>query len=431
MAGRCYIILCVFMSILLGKTGAGAEEWDLNRCLDLGLKQNPKVIAAEKAVQGAKARVVQVQSDYYPDFLLETDYSRFSGTSTASSPSTSISASDNTSQSIFFLGLTQNIYDFGRREYKVQASQEDLKIYRWDFKDARLGVIEEIRQAYYGELLAGRTEKVRQQELDRTQVFLRQARGFYQVGLKPKIDVTQAELEVIKSQKALLKSQNDLLVGRVNLQKALGLDQSPDYTLKDDLEAGRVNWQLEELKKEALSAHPFLNRLRTLVQYWEAQVKVAERDFWPRLAGTAKWGRANTEIPLINYSESWNVGVQLTVPLFSGFESRAKLDEFRAALGQAKANYRTKELEILSDLQNQYLNLLLAEKQIQVAEESQLKANENLELAQGRYKAGVGTMLEVTDARVSWIQAENDRIQSLYDYKTARFKLERTLGRDL
>ena len=87
-------------------------------------------------------------------------------------------------------------------------------------------------------------------------------------------------------------------------------------------------------------------------------------------------------------------------------------------------------MEILSDLQNQYLNLLLAEKQIQVAEESQLKANENLELAEGRYKAGVGTMLEVTDARVSWIQAENDRIQSLYDYKTARFKLERTLGRD-
>ena len=67
MAGRSLIILSVFMSILLGKTGAGAEEWDLNRCLDLGLKQNPKVIAAEKAVQGAKARVVQVRSDYYPD----------------------------------------------------------------------------------------------------------------------------------------------------------------------------------------------------------------------------------------------------------------------------------------------------------------------------------------------------------------------------
>ena len=147
--------------------------------------------------------MVQVQSDYYPELLLETDYSRYNGSLT--STSTSASVSENNSQSIFYLGLTQNIYDFGRREYKVQASQEDLKVFQWDYKDARLGVIDEIRQAYYGELLAGRTEKVRLQELDRTQFFLRQARGFYQVGLKPKIDVTQADLGVIKSQKALLK----------------------------------------------------------------------------------------------------------------------------------------------------------------------------------------------------------------------------------
>jgi len=428
MAGRCFIVLSVFMSILLGKTGAGAEEWDLNRCLDLGLKQNPKVIAAEKAVQGAKARVVQVRSDYYPDLLLETDYSRYNGTLT--SPSNSTPVSDKNSQTLFFLGLTQNIYDFGRREYKVQASQEDLKAYGWDLKDTRLSVLDEIRQGYYGVLLADRVEKVREQELERTQLFLRQAKGFYQVGLKPRIDVTQAELQLIQAQKALLKAKNDFSVSRVNLQKSLGLDYSPNFTLKDDLEADQVQWNLEDLRKEALAAQPTLNRLRTLVQYWEAQVKVAERDFWPRLAGTAKWGRSSTEIPTVDYTESWNVGVQLTVPLFSGFESRAKLDEFRAALSQAKANARYQELQILSTLESGYLNLILAGKQIEVAQEALRTARENLDLAQGRYQAGVGTMLEVTDARVSWIQSENDYIQAFYDYRVARYGLERTLGRD-
>ena len=72
----------------------------------------------------------------------------------------------------------------------------------------------------------------------------------------------------------------------------------PDYTLKDDLEVDQVQWNLEDLRKEALAAQPTFNRLRTLVQYWEAQVKVAERDFWPKLAGTAKWGRGSTEIPV-------------------------------------------------------------------------------------------------------------------------------------
>ena len=428
MAKRSFILLSAFMSILLWKNGAGADEWDLKRCLELGLKQNPKIIAAEKAVQGAKARVVQFQSDYYPDLALETDYSRYSGSLTSSSTSSTVS--EKNSQTLFFLGLTQNIYDFGRREYRVQASQEDLKAFGWDLKDTRLSVIDEIRQGYYGVLLADRVGKVREQELERTQLFLRQAKGFYQVGLKPRIDVTQAELQLIQAQKALLKAKNDFSVSRVNLQKSLGLDYSPNFTLKDDLEADQVQWNLEDLRKEALFAQPILNRLRTLVQYWEAQVKAAERDFWPKLAGTAQFGRSSKEIPTIDYTESWNVGVQLTVPLFSGFESRAKLDEFRAALGQAKANARNQELQVVGALESGYLNLILAGKQIEVAREALRTARENLDLAEGRYQAGVGTMLEVADARVSWIQSENDYIQSFYDYRVARYSLERTLGRD-
>ena len=328
------------------------------------------------------------------------------------------------------MGLTQNIYDFGRREYKVQVAQEDLKAFRWDLKDTRLSVIDEIRQGYYGVLLAERGEKVREKELERTQLFLRQANGFYQVGLKPRIDVTQAELQLIQAQKALLKAKNDFSVSRVNLQKSLGLDYSPDYTLKDDLEVDQVQWNLEDLKKEALAAQPTLNRLRTLVQYWEAQVKVAERDYWPKLGGTANWGRAGTEISSITVNESWNVGVQLTVPIFSGYATRAKVEENRAVLSQAKANARNQELQILSALESGYLNLILAGKQIEVAKEALRTARENLDLADGRYQAGVGTMLEVTDARVSWIQSENDYIQSFYDYRIARYSLERTLGRE-
>jgi outer membrane protein TolC len=423
--------LGVLLFLFAGVTsGTAAEVWDLPHCLEIGLKQNPRLIGSQRAVEAAQARVVQVQSDYYPELFFEGDYSRYKGTLSGTSTSASATAADLNAYTAY-LGLNQNIYDFGRREYRVQASEQDLKTYRWDLKDTRLGVIDEIRQGYYGVLLAGRGEKVREQELDRTQLFLRQARGFYQVGLKPKIDVTQAELEVSKAQRALLQAQNAFLLNRVALNKALGLDEAPPYELKDDLEAERVQWNLEELKKEALLSQPTLNRFRALVQFWEAQVKWAERDFWPRLAGTARFGRNSTEIPLVDYSESWNVGLQLTVPLFSGFESRAKLDEYRAALSQAKANARNQELQILNDVQNQYLNLVLAGKQIEVARDAVRTARENLDLAQGRYQAGVGTMLEVNDARVSWVQAENDFTQSLYDYRTARYKLERTLGRDL
>ena len=425
-----FLAAAVFFFLLAGQSwGQTVEEWDLRQSLEIGLKRNPRITAGKMGVEGAQARIKQNLADYYPHLFIESDYSRIKGSFSGSK-----SAGDTPENNlyVYYLGLSQNIYDFGRREFKVQASREDLKGYQWDFKDIRLLVMDTIRQAYYGILLSDRLVKVRLEDLERTQQNLRQAQGFYQVGLKAKIDVTQAEVEVIKAQKTLLNARNDAQLSRVLFEQALGLERktpSHNYRLKDDLEVGRVDWKLDDLKKEALENHSLLNRLRATVKYWEAQEKVVSRDFWPSLTGTAKYGYGNLEaLELVNLN--WTLGLQLNIPIFSGFETKSRLAEVKAILSQAKANEELKRLEVLTELEGQYLNLLLADKQIEVTEENLRKAKENLDLAMGRYKAGVGTMLEITDARVSLSQAETDHVLSLFDYKKSRFKIEKTLGRE-
>jgi outer membrane protein len=412
-----------------------AEEWDLKTCLDQGLKRNPSIQGALKAIEAAEARVKQNLSAYYPNLFAETDYNRYKTSSSATNLPSAIAGSGLTGSSggpidltTYYLGLSQNIYDFGRREYKVQASREDLKTYQWTSIDTRLSVIDSIRQAYYGVLLAQRTVEVRLEDLDRTKEHLKQAQGFYQVGLKAKIDVTQAEVAVITTQKALLQAENDVRVSWVTLSAAMGLDQPPTITLKDDLETRLVDWNLDNLKKEALERDPVLNRLRAVITFWEAQEEGVKREFWPTLTGTAKYGWNNGSN--YNNDETWNLGLQLNFPFFSGFQSQAKLAEYRATLTQAKANEGTQKLLVLSNLQGQFLNHALAVKQIEVAREALRSAKENLELATGRYKAGVGAMLDVTDARGSYVQAENDYNQALYNSITASYKVERAIGRE-
>ncbi|MEW6188180.1 MAG: TolC family protein [Thermodesulfobacteriota bacterium] len=419
-----YLIFLPFILSFFFHLEAGAEEWNLKICLDMGLKHNPALRAATKGIEGAEARIKQSQAAYYPYLFAETDYSH--GESTSSKKTTyNVGSSDLTS---YYVGLSQNIYDFGRREYKVQAAKEDLKAYQWTGRDTRLSVLDAIRQSYYGVLLAERVVKVRREDLQRTQEHLKQAQGFYQVGLKAKIDVTQAEVAVITAQKALLQAENNIQTAWVTLTAAMGIDFPRGITLKDDLDLQPVNWDLESLQKEALEKDPVLNRYRTLVSYWEIGEKQAQREFWPTLNGTARYAINDGT----NYSndESWNVGLQLNIPLFSGFLKKNKLAEIRAVLDQAKANLEMQRLSVINNLQNQYLNYRLAEKQIEVAKESLRRAKENLELAEGRYKAGVGNMLDVTDARSSFFQAETDYDQAVYSFITSRYKVERALGRE-
>jgi outer membrane protein len=422
---KAIIIITVLMGIFLNRVGA-AEEWDLKTCLDIGLKQNPTIRAAMKGIEGAEARVKQNQSTYYPVLFGETDYSRYNTLSTLGGPSTSYkNIADLTT---YYLGLSQNIYDFGRREYKVKASKEDLKTYQWSLKDIRLSVIDAIRQAYLGVLLAQRVVKVRQEDLKQAQEHFKQAEGFYQVGLKARIDVTQAEVAVITTQKVLLQAENYIHLTRIALAAAMGLDKLEGITLKDNLGIGLVHWNLEEIQQEALEKDPVLNRLKVVINYWEAVEEEAKREFLPALTGTAKYG-GNTGTYYSN-DETWNLGLQLNIPLFSGFFKKYKLEEIRAALSSAKANEATQKLSVISNIQNQYYNQVLAEKQIDVAKEAMRSAKENLDLAEGRYTAGVGNMLDVTDARTSFVQAENDYNQALYDYVTSYFKVERAMGRE-
>ncbi len=422
---KAIIFITVLMSIFLTRL-AVAEEWDLKTCLDIGLKQNPTIRAALKGIDAAEARVKQSQSTYYPYLFVETDYNRFDNQSSLNSIS-SLNQGPNELTTYFF-GVSQNIYDFGRREYKVQTSKEDLKTFQWSLRDVRLTVIDNIRQAYYGVLLSQRALKVSQEDLKRTRDHFLQAQGFYQVGLKAKIDVTQAEVTVITAQKALLQAESNVQLAWVTLAAAMGLDQPKGHTLKDDLEGGRVDWKLEDLQKEALEKDPLLNRFRVIVKFWEAQEQEAKSEFLPTLTGTAKYGWNNGT----NYSndQTWNVGLQLNLPIFSGFLRRSKLAEIRASLSQSKANEEIQRLQVLSNLQNQFLNLGLAEKQIDVAKESLRSASENLDLAEGRYKAGVGNMLDVTDARSSFLQAETDYNQAFYNNITARYKVDRAVGRE-
>jgi outer membrane protein len=419
--------------ILLGilwAQGAWAEQWDLKTCLDIGLGKNPAILGALKGIEGAQARVKQSQSAYYPNLFFETDYNRYNTQSSGVSAASQAVSSGINDLTTYYFGLSQNIYDFGRREYKVQISKEDLKTYQWTFKDARLSVIDAIRQAYYGVLLTQRVVQVRQEDLARTQDHLKQAQGFYQVGLKAKIDVTQAEVAVITAQKALIQAENDARVAWVTLAAAMGLERPPEVTLKDDLETDRVIWSLEDLRKEALEKDPVLNRLRAVITYWEAQVEEVKREFWPTLTATAKYGYNNGQGYFYNNDETWNVGLQLNIPIFSGFQNKNKLVEYKATLSQAKANEELQKLTVGSNLQSQFLNQVLAEKQIEVAKEALRSAKENLDLATGRYKAGVGSSLDVTDARGSYVQAENDYNQALYNYITARYKVLRVIGRD-
>ena len=118
----------------------------------------------------------------------------------------------------------------------------------------------------------------------------------------------------------------------------------------------------------------------------------------------------------------------MTFPLFSGFLTKYQVQEARSNLDVIRANEESLRQNILLEVKQAYLNLEEARERIPTAELTVRQAEENLELASGRYKAGVGNPIEVTDALVVYNNAKSSYIQALYDYRVAGASLQRAMG---
>jgi outer membrane protein TolC len=121
--------------------------------------------------------------------------------------------------------------------------------------------------------------------------------------------------------------------------------------------------------------------------------------------------------------------VILTVPLFQGGLTRGRISEARANLIALEAQRDAMRQSILLEVNQAYADLEGATARVNVMESSLQKARENLEIAQGRYEAGLGPYIEVIDAQLSAVNAETDRIQALYDYYLAGARLLKAMGR--
>jgi outer membrane protein len=125
---------------------------------------------------------------------------------------------------------------------------------------------------------------------------------------------------------------------------------------------------------------------------------------------------------------SWNIGATLSIPIFQGFALDAGVDQAKANLKISESSSDEIIQTVTLDVQQQYSSLEEARERIVATRALVTQSEETLKLAEGRYKQGVGSAVEITDATVGFYNARTSYIQSLYDYQVANAKLKRAMG---
>ncbi|HXK20945.1 MAG TPA: TolC family protein [Polyangiaceae bacterium] len=258
---------------------------------------------------------------------------------------------------------------------------------------------------------------------------LTQIQGFVQQGIRPEIDLAQAKTDLANARVTLINAQNGYLTAKAQLNQAMGIVQGTDYDVADEGIAPIPGEDGPEdaLLRQALAARPELVALQKQTKAAELTVSSVQGAYGPTLSGLGGVSEAGPALDALGLN--WNIGLNLTWPIFEGGLTRAEVREARANVTVAQAQLTQAELAVRFQVEQARLSLRSAKAAIDAAQDARENAKERLRLAEGRYEQGVGSIIELDDAEVAALAAGAQLVQAEYNLAAARAGLLSALGK--
>ncbi|CAM3432228.1 TolC family protein [Corallococcus sp. ZKHCc1 1396] len=395
-------------------------------------EHQPTLRSAQAGTDAARARVDQSFSSFLPQVSANANYTL--GTSNRAViqnvPGSDTAVVSNSTRR-FSGGISANqlIYDFGRTSGRYNISKENAGAQEESRQQVLQDVLRNVRTAYFNVLTQKALLGVARETLQSEEARLNQVNASVQVGTRPEIDLLQQRTARANAQVQLIRAQNAYATAKAQLNQTMGVESSTDYTVQDVTVAAIPGEDelLDALVLRALESRPDVAARERQVRAQELQVKVTKGGHWPSLSATGNASDVG-ENPFNGSTLSVSGGLSLSWALFQGGLVNAQTREANANLRDIQAQKDALRQQVRLQVEQARLNVVATREALTAADEAQVNARERLRLAEGRYRAGVGNIIEVSDAQVAFTNAAAQQVQATYDLATSRAELARALG---
>jgi outer membrane protein len=383
----------------------------------LVIRNNPQITSARLEALAAQQVVREARSTYWPTAISNL-------TAVDSQTNSRITAGGLNNPIIFERAaggamVSQLITDFGHTSNLVASAHFSAKAADQNALATRQQILLAVDQSFFGVLQAQAVLQVADQTVANRQVVVDQVEALAKSALKSDLDLSFARVNLAQAKLLLLDAQNNEKGAQATLAALLGYVTPQEFDVID--EPGAISappGNLDELIQQAVNSRPELQAAH--YQYESAEsLKNAERDsLLPTISALGAIGGT----PVRDYHLApWYgaVGVNMEIPVFNGFlfSAREKEADLKAqAVEQHLIDLRN---SIAKDVRTSWLNANTAYDRLDVTNQLLKQANLALDLAQTRYKLGLGSIVELSQAQLQQTQAQISQAQAGYEYRLA------------
>ena len=330
--------------------------------------------------------------------------------------------------------VTQPIFQGFRllSTYQKAALQADSD--KASLRKAELDMTEQVQTAFLEYLKAGENTRSMRDSLTRLREQLRIAQAYFEVGLSPRLDVLQAEVDVSEAESLLIEAENTQATALAKLNTLLGFDATAVNTYTGTLKEVGFRYTLEQCLELAYRQRPDLYVAQKAVEIARKSQKEVQSDYYPQIEGYYSMTQSGNTPGMQRSGENgshvtnWEVGAQATWNVFEW--GTTYYADKQAGWQVTKMRYEQEnlKLEVGYDIKSKYLAVQEARKRIAVAQNSVAQATEAYNVALARYHEHVGTNFDVLDASANLTSAQSSLTGAKADYLTALSQIYVAMG---
>jgi outer membrane protein TolC len=438
------IILALALPLLVARSGSCEEKKQgplilssLRETVQLAYKNNKDVQIQELGLKVAGADILGARSAFIPKLNVDAGYTHngavlVSGGTPDKKKDAGIFSGFNNDNSLA-VSVTDNLYNGGANIAALREAQIGLREQVETLRATKLNVEFDAKRLYYGLLLAYETKRIAEDLVTQAKEHYENVSGQYDQGTASKFDALQSKVQVSLLIPQLISAQNAIDMIMAEMDKLIGLKVGEDVIIKDKLAYLPIIIKEGDFLQEAYLNEPemILRGLGIDMKKWA--IKYARAGWLPQVDfGTQlSYNTGNLKDIFQNRFQNWNIGFTVSMPIFDGFATKAKVDAARAQYLQSKVEKENYADQVAVDMRKACLDLKEAFEVIKSQQDNLEDAKEALKISYVRYNNGVGVNLDVLDAQVALARVEKNLAEGIYDYLMAEARVNRLMGRSL
>lgn len=426
------LLLSDFTAVVVAENASDeTESLSLGSCLESALSRNLTLEQSLIKIENRLQEIREVRATAYPQLEMEANYTRLGNLSKfelAEGVKVSFVPEDNY---VVRMMLTQILYAGGQVNAALRLAQHAKEAVEIERELTQEAVIMMTSVYFFNAMLMEDLVRVSQETVDLIGAHLDIVKVMKEQGLVSEYDLLRTEVELANVQPQLIETRNSRELAYARLSDFV---QWPRPIRRLEGEFPRT---IIEIDEQLLLAQAMENRFELKLvdasrQMAEELLLIARGDRKPTVAFFSNYDWSNDEMDLMTgdttWNEGWNLGLQGNWKLFTGFATSAKIAKAEGEIRLAEIERKKTENALRLEVHEAVNAYQQAVELLQSQGKSIEQAQKSLEIAEVRYKQGISTQLEVTDARTALSRARSNYAIAQHSLALAGIGIEKVRG---